>query len=142
MPFGELIVFRPRARNTKHNYTIRHEVCRAVDAVRRPMPEQSKTKHSRQVVCRRIESGSASERFSIEPQSNNRPTSRSTRAAGGAFSVFHVAGRRRVTLDVGRSTTEPQSTTSPPRARCVDPVRSLYPRLLDFDSLLKRSLTY
>ena len=62
------------------------------------------------MVSRRIESDSASERL-IEPQPSNRPTSRSTRAAAREFSVFHVAGRRRVTVGVGRSTAnrnEPQ----------------------------------
>ena len=88
----------------------------------------------------------------VEVQPSNRPTSGSTRhgQAAGFWPAMSVPkmnvlrySRRlsvRLNLDVGRSTTEPQSTTSELRAPPVITVRSRVPRLRPLDWFVKHSL--
>ena len=71
--------------NSKHQQL--HHECRSAHRMLLGVRSEAKTNNSRQMVCRQIESGLAAER-SNEPQPSNRPTSRSTRAAGRAFSVI------------------------------------------------------
>ena len=69
-----------------------HHECRSAHRTLFGVRSEGKTNNSRLIVSRRNENCPASERFNeSQTQPNNRPTSRSTRAADRACSVFQAS---------------------------------------------------